>query len=114
MMSRLLTCIPAFAVLLFTAGPALAQGGNVEKGMKVYTAQKCSLCHSIAGKGNKKGPLDDIGAKLSAEDIRKWIVTPKEMSEKAKATRKPPMKAYNLPKEDLDALVEYLLSLKSK
>jgi hypothetical protein len=37
------------------------------------------------------------------------------MTEKTKATRKPPMKAYpNLPAADLDALVEYLDSLKKK
>jgi hypothetical protein len=35
------------------------------------------------------------------------------MSAKAKAVRKPAMKAYpNLPREDLDALVGYLASLK--
>ena len=36
-----------------------------------------------------------------------------DMAVKAKADRKPPMKAYpNLPKEDLDALVAYVLTLK--
>jgi hypothetical protein len=36
------------------------------------------------------------------------------MTAKTKATRKPEMKSYNLPKEDLDALVAYLSSLKKK
>ena len=37
------------------------------------------------------------------------------MAAKAKADRKPPMKAYpNIAKEDLDALVAYLASLKKK
>jgi uncharacterized protein (TIGR01732 family) len=31
------------------------------------------VCHSIAGAGNKKGPLDKVGTKLSADDIRAWI-----------------------------------------
>lgn len=30
---------------------------KVEKGKTVFTAQKCSLCHSIAGKGNAGGGL---------------------------------------------------------
>jgi hypothetical protein len=34
------------------------------------------------------------------------------MTAKSKATRKPEMKAYTLPKDDVDALVAYLSSLK--
>jgi mono/diheme cytochrome c family protein len=91
---------------------AFAQG-SIERGMKVYTDQKCAVCHSIAGKGNEKGALDSVGSRLSADEIRMWIVSPAEMTKKTKAERKPPMRAYpNLPKEDVDALVAYMLSLK--
>ncbi len=73
------------------------------RGIAVYGEQKCSLCHSIGGKGNPKGPLDDVGSKLSADDIKAWITNPKEMAEKSKSERKPPMKAYpNLPAADHD------------
>jgi mono/diheme cytochrome c family protein len=100
------------------AATALAQQKPDDKialGMKVYEREKCSLCHSIADKGNKKGPLDDVGSRLSAEEIRQWMVNPKEMTEKTKSERKPPMKAYpNLPKEELDAIVAYMQSLKKK
>jgi mono/diheme cytochrome c family protein len=94
--------------------PAFAgDAAQVEKGKVLFTAQKCTLCHSIAGKGNPKGSLDDIGSKLKADEIRKWLVSPTEMAEKAKAPRKPPMKSYEgLAKADLDALVAYLESLK--
>jgi mono/diheme cytochrome c family protein len=85
----------------------------IEKGMKVFETQKCSMCHAIAGKGNAKGALDGVGSKLSADDIREWIVNPKAMTEKTKAERKPPMRAYpSLEKADLDALVAYMVSLK--
>ena len=61
------------------------------------------------------GPLDDVAAKLTAADIRAWIVSAPDMAAKAKADRKPPMKAYtDLPKEDLDDLVAYLQTLKKK
>ena len=83
-------------------------------GEQVYVAQKCALCHSIGDKGNKKGPLDGVGARLSADDLRKWIVDAKGMTVKTGAPRKPEMKNYALPKEDVDALVAYLASLKSK
>jgi mono/diheme cytochrome c family protein len=75
--------------------------------------QKCKLCHQVGGEGNAKGPLDSVGGKLKADEIKQWIVDPKAMTEKTKATRKPAMKTYpNLSAEDVDALVAYMESLK--
>lgn len=97
---------------LLMAGAVLA-GQDAKRGEAVYAEQKCSLCHAIAGKGNAKGSLDGVGSKLSAAEIKEWIVNPKEMTTKTKAERKPPMKAYpNLPAADVDALVAYLQTLK--
>ena len=84
------------------------------QGEKVFTAQKCALCHSVSGKGNPKGPLDEAGSKLSTDDIRAWITDSKGMTEKTHAERKPVMKAFDLPKADVDALVAYLTTLKKK
>ena len=91
-----------------------AQGaGAVERGQKVYAAEKCGICHSVAGVGNKRGALDEVGSKLSADQIRQWVVNTAEMTAKTKATRKPVMKSYaHLPKEDVDGLVAYMVSLK--
>lgn len=102
------------ALSLGIAGAARGEDATVAKGMKVFTDQKCSLCHSIAEKGNKKGPLDEVGSMLSASEIRQWIVNSKEMAEKTKAERKPPMKEFDLPKKDVDSLVAYLQTLKKK
>ena len=102
-------------LVAFAMSAAVAAGAqDVKKGEQVYTAQKCATCHSIAGKGSKKSPLDGVGAKLSADDIREWIIHPKEMTAKSKSTKKPPMPAKysGLPAADLDALVAYLASLK--
>ena len=89
-------------------------GQDVKKGQEVYTAQKCQVCHAIAGKGSKTNPLDGVGAKLSADDIKQWITHPVEAAAKAKSTKKPPMPAKygTLPAADLDALVAYMQSLK--
>ena len=93
---------------------ALAQDAAMSKrGEAVYAAQKCSACHAIAGKGNARGALDNVGAKLSKEEIQQWIVAAPDMAKKTNSTRKPVMKAYTaLPKEDLEALVTYLQTLK--
>jgi mono/diheme cytochrome c family protein len=102
-------------ILLGAASTAAAQdAAQIKRGQEVFAAQKCSMCHSIAGKGGKQSPLDGVGAKLSAEDIRHWIVNPTEMTAKTKSTKKPPMPAKygKLPAADIDALVAYMQSLK--
>lgn len=107
----------AVALFIGGVGSAAAQAAPApaDKGATVYAAQKCAMCHALDGKGQAKGPLDGVGSKMSADDIRKWIVTPAEMTAKANATRKPAMRAYpNLPKEDLDALVAFLAAKKKK
>ena len=67
-------------ILHHHATPALAQDA-VAKGAAVYAAQKCSMCHALDGKGMAKGPLDGVGSKLTADEIREWIVNPVEMTE---------------------------------
>ena len=108
----------ALVVVLFgllIPSRAGAQTAAVERGAKLFAESKCSMCHSVAGKGNAKGVLDDIGAKMSADDLRQWLVDPDAMRVKAHAERKPLMKSYaSLPKADLDALVAYLQTLKVK
>ena len=108
--------------IVFTLGCDLAassasagqDAAAVKKGQDIYTAQKCAVCHSIAGKGGKASALDGVGGKLSADDIRQWITHPKDAAAKAKSTKKPPMPAKyaSLPAADLDALVAYMQSLK--
>ena len=101
--------------LISSAGIATAQdAAQVKKGQEVYTAQKCSMCHNIGGKGGKSSPLDGIGTKMTAADIRAWILTPLEAAKKAQSTKKPPMPAKygKLPAADVDALVAYMQSLK--
>jgi len=108
-----MTRIVFVALMLAVAGTAAAQdAATLEKGKQVYSAQKCQVCHSVAGVGNKRGALDEVGSKLKADEIRQWIVAAPEMTAKTKADRKPPMKSYMLPKDELDALVTYLASLK--
>jgi len=106
--------ILATTVLLAAAFGATtrAQDAKITHGQQVYADQKCGMCHSIGDKGNKKGPLDGVGTKLKEAEIREWMTDAKGMTAKTKATRKPDMKSYALPKDDLDALVAYMQSLK--
>src|SRR5215217_7969541 len=85
-------------MMLFTLGfvgidAAAQDAAAVTKGQEIYTAQKCQMCHSVAGKGGKASALDGVGAKLKGDDIRQWITHPKEAAVKANSTKKPPMPA---------------------
>lgn len=73
------------------------------RGKRVYAEQRCRLCHSIAGVGNTRSPLDGVGSRLSAAQIRAWIVSPREMDPNVRK------RAYrDIPPADLEALVAYL------
>jgi mono/diheme cytochrome c family protein len=120
MMTFTIGRIALLAAFAFGSGmllPPAAAGqdaAQAKRGEEVYAAQKCQVCHAVAGKGNKANPLDGVGAKLTAADIREWITHPTEMTAKTRSTKKPPMPAKygSLPSADVDALVAYMLTLK--
>lgn len=101
-------------VFVFTVGVAAQDAKKIEAGKKVYDTQGCAKCHSIAGKGNKMYPLDGVGKKLSAADIKKWFTHTAEME--AALAKKPAIKMsskkYDLKDADIDALVAYMQSLR--
>jgi mono/diheme cytochrome c family protein len=104
--------ISVVVALAMSTAAAAQDKATVAHGQKVFAAQKCAMCHSIDGKGNAKGPLDNAG-RLSDEDLRQWMIAPRVMAEKTKSTRKPLMPEYTkLSKEDLDGIIAYLKTLK--
>lgn len=106
--------VTALAALFLISSATLGAQGAAA-GQKVFEAQKCSMCHSVDGKGNAKGPLDGVGSKYKEAELKAWLTDPAGMATKANATRKPPMKSFaSLPAADLDSLVAYLASLKKK
>ena len=78
----------------------------------VYVAQKCSVCHAVAGVGNKPGivghrRVQAVGRRDPSMDRQRA-----RNGGEDQPARKPVMKAYpNIPKADLDTLVAYIASL---
>jgi len=100
-----ITGVAAVSLLLFSGTAMFSQGAAADQGREVYAAQKCSLCHSIAGSGGGEA-LDGVSTKLKPDDIKKRIKAPRDV--KADSG----MKAYpNLPEKDLNNLVAYLMTL---
>ena len=115
---RTLVLVSAAMAFAFATVPAQTPPpptpAQIEAGKKVYTAQKCQTCHSVEGVGSKMSPLDGVGSKLTAAEIRAWITDPAPLIAKLKTKPKVAMKPYKLPPAELDALVAYLQSLTKK
>ena len=112
-MTRTIAVVSVAGLILAVAPVVAQEAARVERGRKLYESERCAVCHSIAGKGNLKGPLDGVGSRLTIEELRLWMAAPAEITAKTKSTRKPPMKSYaHLPKEDVDAVIAYMQSLK--
>lgn len=105
------------AVLLVGTAPAQGQDPNIGEGKKLFASKSCTKCHMAEGKGNKNlrmdGPTAKL-AKLSEADVRKWILSPAEMT--ATLDHKPvnAMKKTVLTDAEVDALVAYMMSLRTK
>jgi mono/diheme cytochrome c family protein len=85
----------------------------IAAGRRIFEAQGCMRCHSIAGEGSTRNPLDGVGERHTAEAIRQWIIAPAELKDQLSARAFQVKQAYHsLPPEDLDALVAYLQSLR--
>ena len=89
-------------------------------GKKLYATYKCEKCHQIGGRGSKKGPLDGVGAKLTAADLKMWFTHPADME--AKLEKKPKgtdamsnaLKTKGIEPAEIDALVAYMQTLTKK
>jgi cytochrome c2 len=114
------------AVSVVLAGTVMAGQSPDPKaaanGKKLYVTYKCDKCHTIAGRGTKKpdGELDDVGGKLTAADLKKWLTAPAEMEAKLKNPPKGTdamsnaLKTKGIEPDEIDALVAYMQTLKKK
>lgn len=106
-MARPLTAATLMSLMVVSPATAQVDEAKITRGRQVYQELRCQTCHAIDGAGNRRYPLDGVGSKLTEEQIRKWIVSPREMDPKVRK------RAYDtLAPERLDALVAYLVSLK--
>ena len=128
--SSIIPCAIVLAVLISPLGRAARAGYSggpvpraqasqpadtlVSAGRKIYDQQKCATCHQIAKRGNSRFPLDGVGSKLTADQLRRWMTDTAEME--AALPRLPAIRMsemrFRLNARELDALVAYLASLK--
>lgn len=119
---RMWTMIVAIVGGMLWAGGGVVRAqapdpAQVALGKKTFEDTKCSKCHGAEGKNPKDPKLSLVEGpitKLSAADIRKWIVSPAEMTAKLPRKPKEAMKKFDLSDAQVDALVAYVQSLAKK
>lgn len=96
--------------------PAATAPGEAEviaEGRAVYASLDCASCHSIAGEGSPRSPLDGVGSHLDREEIRAWVLgedtVAEDLSPRALRTKQGYQAA--LEPQQLEALISYLASL---
>ena len=90
--------------------PALEQ---VARGQEVFVRSDCTGCHSVAGKGSPRSPLDGVGSRLARHQLRDWVVASESVRGQLPARAIQAKQRYaGMPPEDMDALLSYLGSLR--
>jgi len=105
------TILVAVASLALASALAYAQDPKlVTKGQKLTVEHKCSMCHSVAGKGGKIGKaFDGVSARYDAAALTRILTDP--LKEFPDAKVKMPKVAWAAG--DIDAVVAYLQTLKA-
>jgi mono/diheme cytochrome c family protein len=98
--------------------PALPEGApsapaaDSVRGHAVYLARGCAGCHSVAGEGNPRNPLDGVGARRTAAELRDWTVGAEVLADSLPPSAFRAKQAFQrIEPEDLAALIQYLVSL---
>lgn len=85
---------------------------RIETGRQIYQQQGCGFCHSIAGQGNPRNPLDGVGKKRTASELRNFITGADTLQGLLTTSiRKRKQRYTELSANELDALVIYMQSL---
>ena len=109
-----IACAILAALSLMAGLSATSAYQQSDAGRKVYEREKCATCHQIEKRGNSRYPLDGVATRLTSEQLRRWLTDPAEMEAalpRMPALRMSTMK-YRLNRQELDALVAYLETLK--
>lgn len=106
------TSVVAFVLTVALAAAPLA-GAAAPDGKAVFSAQKCSLCHSIDSQGiartvksSKAKDLSNVGAERDAAWIEKWLKKEAELDGKKHE------KTWSGTPEEMTALIHWLGTLK--
>ncbi len=99
-------------VVAFGAAVAAQDPKQVEAGKQLYETYNCKKCHKIGGPSGKLHSLDGVAAKLTSDEMRKWLVTPDDMTAKLKKKPATKMKKQDFKPSEVESLMAFLSTLK--
>lgn len=84
---------------------------KIQKGKELFIKKGCLRCHSIDKQGNSRNPLDGVGKSYNKDILEKLIVGDESIEENI-PKRVFKQRYKQLPANELEALVEYMKSLR--
>ncbi|ODU47987.1 cytochrome c [uncultured Aquimonas sp.] len=104
---------PAGASLAASVAADGADAALLARGREVVLTNDCLMCHSIAGEGSPRSPLDGVGSRLSETEILHFAIADESVQDDLSPRAIKAKRDYaELPQEDLQAMAAYLASLK--
>lgn len=104
---------PAGPALALTMGADGVDVALLARGREVVLANDCLRCHSIAGEGSPRSPLDGVGSRLSETEILHFAIADEAVQDDLAPRAIAAKRVYaELPQDDLQAMVAYLATLK--
>ena len=88
-----------------TTAMAGSNGTPEAVGKQLFESYGCSACHSVSGVGNTSFPLDGVGSRKTAGELKELIKSPAPGSA---------MPATTASDAEIDSLVAYLVTLKNR
>ena len=93
------------------AAPAAQK--QIARGREVFARESCSGCHSVAGEGSPRNPLDGVGSRRPRGELRAWVIADESVrSDLSPRTVAAKQRYAELASADMDALLSYLGSLR--
>lgn len=94
------------------SGPGGAPAA-LARGRAVLEAQGCLRCHSVAGQGSPRLPLDGVGARRDRAALEAWTLALPTVADQLPARARNSKEDYRaLPRQEIDELLDYLESLR--
>lgn len=94
--------------------PVAEAPADSARGREVFRALGCERCHSVAGTGSPRYPLDGVGARRTAAELLAWTVAEPAVRDSLSPSAVRAKRRYeDVPEADMEALVRYMATLRS-
>jgi cytochrome c553 len=96
-----------------TEGPgAGTQASDSTAGLGVFRASNCERCHSVAGVGSPRYPLDGVGSRRTQDELRAWTIGAETVQDSLSPSALRAKQRYQqLSAEEMRVLLSFMASL---